>query len=647
MDLFDSTYRGFVKEQLSDEDIRTLEDIANKARGDILTMTTVAKSGHPGGSMSSIEIYLTLYGFANLDPKDPRREDGDRIVISYGHTSPGAYSALAATGFIERDKLIGSFRAYGSDYEGHVERHVPGIAWSSGNLGQGLSAGCGFALAARLKGNSSQIYVMMSDGEQQKGQVSEARRFAKKYHLDNLTVVIDHNGIQLSGPLENIMPQDIEAGFVADGWHVKHVNGHDFGELYGALRDATTQNAGPVMIMAKTTMGKNVSFMEDDFHYHGAPLDPQKYRAAMLELSLEDELDRWQAQRDANTSKPRATRIQDSIPMINKGSPKTYAPDDMTDNRSGFGTALADLAQANRMAQPMPIAVFDCDLEGSTKTDGFAKAAPKNFFQAGVQEHNTATIAGALSTEGFCTYYADFGVFGLDETYNQHRLNDINETNLKLVLTHCGVDVGEDGKTHQCIDYIGHAKNLIGYKILVPADPNQTDRAVRYVADKPGNWIIAMGRSKTPVVATLDGDAAFGGDYNFIYGKIDELRPGSDGAIFVSGSLAAEAVEAWPILKEKGLTYAVYHVACPNDLDEEIVIKAAKSGIIVSFEDHLTETGLSASLDGVLVDRGLTVKRVRLGVEAYCSSGPAADIKRGIGLDAKGLIDAIMDIQSQ
>ncbi len=191
--------RGFTQKKLDDASIAELKARARRARGDILTMTTLAASGHPGGSMSSLEMYLTLYACARVFPGDPHNPDRDRIVISHGHTSPGAYSALAATGFFNREDVITGFRRAGSIFEGHVERTVPGIEWGTGNLGQGLSVGCAFALGARLKKKKYHTFVIMGDGEQQKGQISEARRFAAKYNLSNLTVLIDYNRLQISG----------------------------------------------------------------------------------------------------------------------------------------------------------------------------------------------------------------------------------------------------------------------------------------------------------------------------------------------------------------------------------------------------------------------------------------------------------------
>ncbi len=224
---------AFDRECLTTEEIDRLEELARLARGDIVTMTSLAGSGHPGGSLSSLEMCLVVFSYADL--AGPHR---DRIVVSHGHTSPGVYAALARLGHLPLDEVVAFFRRARSPYEGHVVRGIPFIDWSTGNLGQGLSAGCGFALAARVKKQDYHVYVLMSDGEQAKGQVAEARRFARKYGLSNITVLVDCNGIQISGATDVVMPVNIAEDYRADGWDVIEVDGHDFDALYRALKKA-------------------------------------------------------------------------------------------------------------------------------------------------------------------------------------------------------------------------------------------------------------------------------------------------------------------------------------------------------------------------------------------------------------------------
>ncbi|MGQ9637700.1 MAG: transketolase [Thermodesulfobacteriota bacterium] len=634
--------KRFQAEKLDEHSIKRLKELSRLARGDILKMTTLAGSGHPGGSMSSIDFYLVLYSYAGVDPQFPHHPDRDRIVVSHGHTSPGAYAALGRTGFFPIEAAIINFRKSGSAFEGHVEKGVPGIEWNTGNLGQGLSAGCGFALAGKLLKRGFHVFVTMGCGEQQKGQISEARRFAIKYGLHNLTVIIDYNCRQISGVTCEIMPQNIAKNYESDGWEVIEIDGHEFQEIYEALRKATQMNR-PVMILAHTVMGKGVSFMEGKEEYHGRALTSEEFQMAMKELGLDGDLSYYRQRREKGDLffPPQPYPIE--IPSIEVGVARNYGKEQKLDNRTAFGNTLVDLASANLKPEgTLPIAVFDCDLAPSTKTQAFAKQFPNFFFQGGIQEHNTATIAGALSTLNFISFFADFGVFGIDETYNQHRLNDINSTNLKLICTHNGLDVGEDGKTHQCIDYIGVIRNLFGYKIILPADPNQTDRVIRYVAKTQGNFLVALGRSPNPVILSDKGTPYFGPPYEFQYGKADLIRDGTDGAILTTGGMLYRALQAWERLKENGIEVQVLHLSCLSDLDKEAILRAFRTGVVITYEDHHVETGLGSLIGNLIAEEGFPIRFKKLGITSYGSSGKPEDLYRMQGLDVESLVQTVL-----
>jgi transketolase len=634
--------KRFDAEKLDEGSLKRLSELARLARGDILKMTTLAGSGHPGGSMSSIDFYLVLYSYANVHPQSPSDPNRDRIVISHGHTSPGVYAALGRIGFFPIEAAIINFRKAGSPFEGHVEKGVPGVEWNTGNLGQGLSAGCGFALGSKILKNGFHVFVAMGCGEQQKGQISEARRFAIKYGLDNLTVIIDYNCRQISGVTQEIMPQNISKNFESDGWRVMEVDGHQFQKIYTAFREATLSKH-PTAIIAHTIMGNGVSFMEGKEEFHGRALTLEEYKKAVQELGVEDDLERYQKIREWGTLSFAGRKYLVKTPSIQIGSPRNYGKDQKLDNRSAFGNALVDIAKANAQEDsPFPVAVFDCDLASSVKTAGFAKQFPDHFFQGGIQEHNTATIAGAISTLGLLSFFADFGVFGVDETYNQHRLNDINETNLKLICTHNGLDVGEDGKTHQCIDYVGVIQNLFGYKIIIPADPNQTDRVIRYVAKTHGNFLVVMGRSPIPILLTEEGAPLFGTSYEFQYGHADLIRNGKDAAVITTGGMVYRAFQAWQKLREKGVGVQVINISCLSDLDKEAILKAAKTGIIITYEDHHIQTGLGTLIANVLAEHGLGIRFRKMGITRYGSSGKPDDLYQMQGLDVESLVQAVL-----
>lgn len=630
--------RGFHAQTLDDATVAELTERARHCRGAVLTMTELANSGHPGGSFSSMEMLLTLYHFANLRPAEPLWPDRDRVVVSHGHISPGTYAALADAGFFALEDLTAHFRQAGSPFEGHVARGVPGVEWSTGNLGQGLSAGVGFAFGARLTNTPWQTFVAMSDAEQNKGQVAEARRVAAKFGLVDLTVVIDVNDAQISGPAHEVMPVHIAEGWEADGWDVLEVDGHDFRALYAAIAHSVADRSRPRAVLAHTHMGWPVSFMIDHYQYHGRALTPEEYAHAMAELGLPDELEHYRELRE----QPPLTQPLEVAPprlRLTPGTPRTYTRDKDVDDRSAWGTALVDLAEANA---ELPIAVFDCDLTESEKTEAFAALRPDGFLEFGVAESNTASCAGALSSiPGVLSMWADFGVFGIDEVYNQQRLNDINHANLKLVVTHCGLDVGEDGKTHHCIDYVGALRDFFGWRVIVPADPNQTDRAVRWAAGDSGSVCVAMGRSKLPVILGADGQPFFGGGYEFRYGAIEWPREGEDAVILAMGTVTGACVDAADALAADGLRVGVGVVACPLELEHFGMERAADAPLLVTVEDHNVRSGLGSCVADWLAENGRVTRFVRLGVDRYQTSGAAKDLMRLAGLDAEGIARSV------
>lgn len=634
--------KNFLNKELDEKIKKELENISILCRGDILKMTTLAGSGHPGGSMSSIDLYLSVYHFANINPENCFDLCRDRVVISHGHTSPAVYATLGRKGFFDIDEAIAYFRLAGSIYEGHIERGVKGVEWSTGNLGQGLSAACGMAIAGRANKLDYNVYVFMGDGEQQKGQISEARRFAVKYNLKNITAIVDYNKLQISGDIKWVMPQNIKDNYISDGWVVLEVDGHNFSEIYSALAKAETIDR-PVLILAHTVMGKGVSFMENVAGYHGKALSEDQLDSALKELGLKNDLSKYKDLRRNFQFDAEKHKIHRNSIKIATGNPKVYSPDIETDNRSAFGNAITDLVQLSKTFENnTPILTFDCDLASSVKLDKIEKEFPDVFIQSGIQEHHTAVCAGAASVNGVISFFADFGVFGIDETYNQQRLNDINDCNLKIVTTHVGIDVGEDGKTHQCIDYVGAMRNIINFKVLVPADPNQTDRLIRYSAREYGNFLIAMGRSKLPVITKEDGSVYFDENYKYSYGKIDILREGEI-PLITYGTMVSNALKVRELLKDI-VDIAVINISSPLFFNIDDIRKYLDSGFAFTYEDHLENSGIAATLAKKALENGIFFKLNSFGVKQYGYSGKPKDVFKLMKIDPESVANSIKQI---
>ena len=263
-----------------------LQKIANEVRKDIVTAVHAAKAGHPGGSLSAADLFTYLYfEEMNIDPKDPKKADRDRFVLSKGHTAPGLYAALANRGYFPVEDLV-TLRKLGSYLQGHpCMQSVPGVDMSSGSLGQGISVACGMALGAKMSGDSFRVYTLLGDGEIQEGQVWEAAMLAAHRKLDNLVVIVDNNGLQIDGKIDDVnSPYPIDKKFEAFRFHVINVDGHDFDALKQAFDEARTVKGQPTAIIAKTIKGKGVSFMEDQASWHGVAPNDEQYKLAMEEL---------------------------------------------------------------------------------------------------------------------------------------------------------------------------------------------------------------------------------------------------------------------------------------------------------------------------------------------------------------------------
>ena len=264
-----------------------LQKMANEIRKGIITAVHSAKAGHPGGSLSATELFTYLYfEEMNIDPKNPKKADRDRFVISKGHTAPGLYSTLAHKGYFPVEDLV-TLRHIGSYLQGHPDmKHIPGIDMSSGSLGQGISAAVGMALSAKLSNESYRVYTLLGDGEIQEGQVWEAAMFAGHRKLDNLTVIVDNNGLQIDGNIEDVCsPYPIDNIFEAFNFHVIYVeDGNDFEQLKAAFDEAKTVKGMPTAIIMKTVKGKDVSFMENNADWHGKAPNDEEFAIAMADL---------------------------------------------------------------------------------------------------------------------------------------------------------------------------------------------------------------------------------------------------------------------------------------------------------------------------------------------------------------------------
>ncbi len=584
-------------------------------RGEIVRLIDHAGSGHIGGSLSSLDILLTLYCTARIAPENMASPDRDRVIVSMGHISPAVYCVLAAFGFVDREALFREYRREEGVFEGHPNNLAPGVEWCNGCLGQGLSQGVGAALAQRLRGfREARVYVLMGDGEQDKGQIQEAAELAAKYRLSNLTAIVDRNGRQSSGTTREIMDVPLARRYEAAGWNVIQADGHDHEALRRALAEARGADR-PTCVLAATVMGKGIPDIENDWHYHGRLLSRREACAAMERFERERRglpparlpIRPWRGAQRRSPADP-------APPLKGAEKARSYGAQDRLDGRRACANALMDLAKANPKGS---LCVLDCDLAAGLGIDRLSEVSADMLIECGIQEHNAASTMGGLASCGVRAFFMDFGVFALGEPFNQLRVLDQNHIPFKVIASHCGVDVGQDGKSHQFIDCLALANALLNTELILPADPNQADRALRYLAasDRPG--ILALPRSALPVLTDEGGNPLFAGDYTFAYGKADWLRWGSDAAIVTYGALVPRALEASAGLENEGVRCAVLNVSCPKALDEQKLLAAAQTGHVLVAEDHNQASGLGAMTAAFLAERGARCAFKRLGVTRY------------------------------
>ena len=620
--------------------LQILPAFTKSCRRTILEMLKTSQSGHPGGSLSALDFLAVLYT-QRLVKTD------EKIVVSNGHISPGVYSVLAECGAIDKEEVIKTFRQIGSVYEGHVTRHIPGIHFGTGPLGVGTSAAAGYAKSQKLKNNNEQVFFLLGDGEAQEGQVHEMALFAAKENLNNLIGFCDYNRVQLTDSLAATLPIDVAGMFAAHGWEVIEVDGHDHEALWVSIQAAIKADK-PVMIVGQTIMGHGVPMMEpagqnDQADWHGKAPKPDQIdeQLALPELTLSsEEVDMLSAWRDEVNFNPAPTAfcsLLSADPNINPGTPKVYDADTLTDCRSAYGQALLDLAKNNKQ-----VLAGTADLGGSVMTKFVKAELPAQHIEFGICEQNMVSVAGPLSLDGFVPFVSTFGAFMSSRAKDQARVNDINATNVKMVSTHCGLSVGEDGPTHQAIDDMGSFLGMFNTQVCEPADPNQCDRIIRYAAAHYGNFYVRMGRHKIPVLTKADGSLLFDKDYEYYYGKTDILREGQAVTIVASGPMVIEAQKA---AAATGVDAEILIASSPKQFDDGLKTSLEKTGKVIVVEDHNRQSGYASQVALYAAEHGINLDHFEsIAVSEYQLSGKPAELYDSAGIGQSAIEDVLQNL---
>ncbi|MEW5813817.1 MAG: transketolase [Spirochaetota bacterium] len=569
-----------------------------------------ARSGHPGGTLSIMDITSALFlNEARLDPKNPAWEERDRIFFSAGHKAPALYAALAKAGFYPAEEVV-TLRRLGSPFQGHP--HAPnlaGVEVSSGSLGQGLSIAVGSAIAAKLDGKSYRVYCIMGDGEQQEGSIWEAAMAAGHFKLDNLCAIIDRNRLQIDGWVNEVMNiEPLKEKYLSFGWYVIEIDGHNMGQILDAFREAKNNKGRPTVIIADTVKGKGVSFMENEAGWHGvATQTDEQFTQALADINCpafnKDRVEKLFAAAQAYQAKQEES-LEREMPRFSRNywwNFDTRMKVEMEPTRFGFGKCLSKYGEDERLV------TIQADISGSIKiTDFYAKypERKRRMISIGIAEQNMMTVAAGLALAGKIPITGTYGVFASGRPWDQIRTTICYDNlNVKIAGAHGGVSVGMDGATHQALEEIALMSILPNMRVVVPCDSMETERLTKIaIFDLHGPVYLRFAREATPLITNENTPLEFGKANVIRYrgpqasfaaafetALAEEYRDEQeDVALLACGPMVPEAMRAAWILKEEfGIESRVINIHTVKPVDKEAIMRAvAETGAVITCEEH-------------------------------------------------------------
>jgi transketolase len=611
--------------------VTLLEQKAAQLRIDSIRATTEAGSGHPTSCASAADIVATLFfSVMRYDPKNPKLPNSDRFILSKGHAAPLLYAAWAEAGLFPRENLL-KLRTLGSDLEGHPTPRLSFVDMATGSLGQGLSAGIGMALCAkRVDRTDQRIYVLMGDGESVEGSVWEGAEVAQHYDLDNLCAIIDVNRLGQSDP--TMLQHDMDAyraRWTGFGWHAIVVDGHNITALLDAFAEAAHTKEKPTVLLARTLKGKGISSVEDRPDWHGKPLkkgDESEKAIAELERQLQSK---------ATSSQPHIKRPQvhsnGTKPAGTMAAP-AYKQGDSAATREAFGAALAALGEVN----PLVVAL-DADVKNSTYTEKFGKRFPDRFFENFIAEQNMIGSAVGLAACGKIPFAATFACF-LTRAYDFIRMAAISQANIKLVGTHVGVSIGEDGPSQMGLEDIAMMAAQPGVVVLYPSDAVSMYRLVEVAASHRGMVYLRAGRPKSPILYAESDAFSIGGS------RVLRQSAGDKLTIVAAGVTLFEALKAHDQLKTSGISTRVIDLYSVAPVDRTTLVESARAtgGKVLTVEDHYEHGGIGDAVLSALASEPVRVHK--LAVREIPHSGKPEELIDHYGIGVRTIVQTAKQI---
>lgn len=598
------------------------EEKAKLLRKWCLVSTTAAGSGHPTSCLSAADIATVLFDkYFTYDVSNPLNIYNDRFVLSKGHAAPLLYALFGMSNAYDLNELK-TLRKLNSRFEGHPVPKYKYAEAATGSLGQGLSVGAGMALAAKRENLPFTTYVLCGDGELAEGQVWEAANFASYHRLSNLVAILDINRLAQSG--ETMFGHHIneyEQRFRAFNFRVYTIDGHNYEQIDQALEKAQS-HAGqqPVAIIARTEKGKGVSFIENKDGWHGKALKEEELKKALDELGPINDNARFELKQPATTTLPSAGHTINTTIKLDLDNAKSYA------TREVFGEVLAQITQH------MPeMYVLDADVKNSTFTLDALKSTPERFVECFIAEQNMVSVGAGLSRIGKVPVVATFGAFFM-RAADQIRMARISEANVKLVGSHVGVSIGEDGPSQMALEDIAFIGALPDTVVLQPCDAVSTASLVPKLVEHHGMVYMRTLRPKTKLLYKTGDEFTIGGS-KIIRKSADDLL-----TVAATGITVYEALEAADLLKKEDINIRVVDCYSISPVDRQTLLDCLSSThfkCIVSVEDHFAHGGLGDFIAAAVSAEGNYVEK--MAVTKISQSGKQEELLKDAGIDAASI----------
>jgi transketolase len=613
-----------------------LADLSNLLRIDVIDMCEAAGSGHPTTCSSAAELMTCLHFHPDgmrFNPEEPKNFSNDRFVMSKGHAAPMLYAVWAHTGHFSKDKLK-TLRKIDSPFEGHPTPKLDFIDVATGSLGQGLGAACGMAYASKhVDKIENRYYCLMGDGETVEGSVWEAAHFAYYYKLDNLTAIIDVNGLGQSG-FTSIKDQGTEPyvkRFEAFGWETMVINGHDTAEVIKALQEARKDHNGrPFAIIAKTEKGRNFGqTIEGKLNWHGKVLGKEAANAINYLKSLI---------KDPNV------QMKATLPKIDAkdpGDPVFSLPDKLDYDhtkeiaiRTGYGKALKRIADSDKQKALLAV---DGDTKVSTYACVLEDAYPERFIEGWIAEQNMVSVAQGLAVRKKVPFVSTFAAF-LTRAYDQMRMGTISLSNVKYVGSHAGVSLGEDGASQMGLEDFAMFRALHGCIVFYPSDAISCERAVLLAANYRGACYIRTSRPNSKLLYANDEKFEIGKAKVLTHDDSDKLTVASAGITLI------EAKKAVDELKAEGINIRLVDLFTIKPIDAATLVHsvAATNNRLLVIEEHYPYGGIYEAVAGALGPYG--VKIYNVSVDRLPRSGKPDELLRMYNLTAPQIKDKIKSL---